>query len=94
METKRRGRPRKSDAEKKANKAAYMKKYHAAHKEEYDAYNHAYYRTHREEILDKRKNNPHLAEYQREWRSRNRDKWNAYIREYRLRKKLDKNNEE
>lgn len=93
MGTKRRGRPRKSEEEKRATKEAYMKRYRAAHKEDISQYNHEYSKTHRKEIQAKRRENPHIAEYQKEWKNKNREKWNAYMREYRKRKKLDNNNE-
>lgn len=68
-------------------------------KEEYTAYMREYMRTyreeHREEInANNRHNYAHHAKCRerkrasaKRWRENNRERWNAYVREYRLRKK-------
>lgn len=56
-------------------------------------YNAKYYQEHREEIAEKRKKryqaNPEpYKEAVHKWREKNRERWNAYMRE---RRKLDRN---
>ena len=56
-----------------------------AHRKEY---NHKYWAEHAAEISERRKlTKPQRTEWQREWYKTNREKWNAYCREYRRKKK-------
>ena len=57
----------------------YNAEYWAKHKEEISAHRKAFYQEHKAEINERNKR----------WLNANRDKWNAYMREYRKRKKAE-----
>lgn len=57
-------------------------------KEDQKAYWQRYYKTHREELIKRRCE--YQKEYMSKWRERNKDKWNEYQRQYRLKKKGEK----
>jgi hypothetical protein len=75
------GRERKHrEEERKAKRAEYNRKYWAEHKDEI--------REHRKFTRAKR------SAWQREWYEKNRDKWNAYMRERYQSKKVNKGEDE
>lgn len=78
------GRPRKSEEEKKQRRKEYNAKYWANNKAKISKTRKEKYRESPEKVIDRNKR----------WFSENRDRWNAYQREYRKRKKaeLDKSN--
>lgn len=76
-------RPRKSEEEKKANKAAYMKEYWKTHRADNNEARKRWRKRHPEE---ERKLN---TEAQRKWREANREKYNAYQREYYAKRRAD-----
>ena len=63
----------------------------AKSKEDISEYNKRYWREHKEEIKKKRGN---TTEKTRAWREANRERWNAYMREYRRKKKEEREREE
>lgn len=84
----------------KEERAAYMRKWHAEHREQINA-NRRYNYAHNPEIKEKEKawhkawrekhkNDPEYKAKMREntkrWRENNREYWNAYVRDYKLRK--------
>lgn len=76
----------------KEEKAAYMKKYREEHLEEIKANRRYWYRQNKERVKQYNKTyyETHGATCQAKWLEKNRDKWNAYMREYRKRKKLER----
>ena len=64
----------------KKNRSEYNKRYWATHKEEIAEQRKGFYKEHKKEILERNK----------KWLEENRDRWNAYQREYRAKRKLDK----
>ena len=62
------------------NKKEYNAEYWIKNKDRISAQRKEHYKKHREEILERNK----------KWITNNRDKWNAYQREYRAKLKLDK----
>ena len=65
------------------NRSEYNAKYWAEHKKEISERRKKLYREHKEEIDERNKR----------WLNANREHWNAYLREYRRKKKLDKKNQ-
>ena len=61
------------------NKKEYMQEYWIKNKKRLSAQRSKYYQEHKEEIDERNK----------AWLEKNRDKWNAYMREYRKRKKAE-----
>ena len=91
-----------SEEELKANHAESMRKWKAANKEKLAEYQRRYYKAHKQRILETRKANPNtkayskkwaeenrekIADTHRRWLKENRDRWNAYQREYHRNKK-------
>ena len=77
---KKKGRPRKSEEEKKQRIKEYNAKYWADHKEQISARRKETYKRDRDAIIRRNK----------QWLENNKEHWNAYQREYRRKKKLDK----
>ena len=79
------GRPRKSEEEKKQKRKEYNAKYWSKHSEEINKSRRAKYKEDKDKFLDRNKR----------WLDKNRDRWNAYQREYRKRKQesIDKSKE-
>ena len=75
------GRPRKSEEEKRAKKAAYMKEYWKTHRAEQNAARKRWRENHPEEERKR------ASEYYRRWIKLNKEKYNAYQREYYQRRK-------
>lgn len=71
-------RPRKSEEEKKANRAAYMHEYWKTHREERNAATKKWRKNHPEKTRET------MTETSRIWREKNREKYNKYQREYYL----------
>ena len=78
----------------KEKRREYNKRYREKHPDKIRECNKRYYETHRyyHEVT---KNNPEQMakrnEYHAKWQRENRDKWNAYVREYRRRKRDESN---
>lgn len=75
------GRKKIGDEPKKAHKAEYMREYWKSHRAEQNAARKKWKEAHPEEA---RRIN---TEGHRKWREANREKYNAYMREYRRRRK-------
>lgn len=65
---------------KKAKRVDYNKKYWQEHKEQISAHRKEIYKRDRDKINERNKR----------WLKNNKEQWNAYLREYRRRKKLDR----
>ena len=74
------GRPRKSEEEKKANRREYMRKYWQEHRLERNEATKRWRYSHPEAARKLHRDNA------AKWRELNREKYNAYQREYRKRK--------
>lgn len=71
----------------------YNREYYLAHMMERKPISKEKAREYNKRHYDKNKDDPEFKEKRRknhaEWLARNRDRWNAYVREYRMKKKLE-----